>query len=623
MRKDSGGVRNSCKSMKNSCNRFIGPIMGFFQKIIHIVLNYLSSMSIQFVITASFIFVTSIAIIFVGIALTNRVQTLAEENAIVNTRQIINQVNSNLDYYLRSMMEISNHLVDIIKHNEDIPNAEMTQQMNSILATRKDIVTMAVFSSKGELVAGEPIYQVKEDINITDNDWFKATIDNPENLFFSSPHVQNIFKKQHSWVVSLSREITIRRGGKTEKGVLLVDMNFSAIDQMCQNVVLGKKGYIYILDSEGNIVYHPQQQLINAGLKSENIDDVLEHVFGRFFDVHNGKRRLITIDTVNYARWRIVGIAYMDEIVYNMKDIGGYVVWILLFGMMFSVFISFFISSKISQPIKKLERYMRMVEQGRFDIHLDIKGDAEVTNLSKTFNLMVTRIRQLMDQIVREQEAKRISELNALQAQINPHFLYNTLDSIVWMAEKGNMQEVITMVTSLARLFRISISKGRNIITVDEEIEHARNYLIIQKIRYKNKFKFEINVDDDVRKCKTLKLILQPIIENSIYHGIEYMVDEGLIIINAEKRYGMLLFEVIDNGLGIMPDILKNILSFESRSDKGSGVGVKNVHERIRLYYGADYGVQIESEPEEGTTVRIWQPFANYEKEVLISDEKN
>ncbi|MGI6122973.1 MAG: histidine kinase [Acetivibrionales bacterium] len=607
--KYDGNQPNTGKSVKNTYNNFVGVCIGLFKKLVRITLNYLRSISIQFVITASFIFVTTIAIVFVGIALTNRVRTLAEENAAVNTRQIINQVNSNLDYYLRNMMEISNHLIDIIKDNEDIPNTKLTQQMNSILATRKDIVTMAVFSSKGELVTGEPLYKVKKDINIIDSDWFTATIDNPENLFFSSPHVQNIFQRQHSWVVSLSREITFNRGGKKEKGVLLVDMNFSAIDQMCQNVTLGKKGYIYILDSAGNIVYHPQQQLINAGLKSENLDDVLEHVFGRFFDEQNGEKRLITIDTVNYARWRIVGIAYMDEIVYNMNDIGGYVVGILLFGILFSIFISLFISSKISQPIKRLEKYMKMVEQGRFDINIEIQGEAEVAHLSKSFNIMVAKIRQLMDQIMREQEAKRISELDALQAQINPHFLYNTLDSIVWMAEKDKMQEVITMVTSLARLFRISISRGRTIITVEEELEHARNYLIIQKIRYKNKFTFDIEASDEVLKCKTIKLILQPIIENSIYHGIEYMVDEGQIKIKAEKKDGMLLLEVSDNGLGIMPNILKNILSFEPHSPKGSGVGVKNVHERIRLFHGKNYGLQIESEPEEGTTVRIWQPI--------------
>jgi two-component system sensor histidine kinase YesM len=228
---------------------------------------------------------------------------------------------------------------------------------------------------------------------------------------------------------------------------------------------------------------------------------------------------------------------------------------------------------------------------------------------------MVSRIRQLMDQIVVEQEAKRKSELNALQAQINPHFLYNTLDSIVWMAENGKSEDVITMVTSLARLFRISISRGKNIITVREEIEHARNYLIIQKVRFKNKFSFNIDVDEEVIQYKTLKLILQPIIENALYHGIQYMVEEGSINISAKIAQGKLLYEIADSGLGIKPELLEKILSHDSKESGGAGVGVRNVHERIQLCYGKEYGIEIQSELEEGTTVKLWLP--------IVKDEYN
>ncbi|WP_347476663.1 sensor histidine kinase [Clostridium sp. USBA 49] len=192
---------------------------------------------------------------------------------------------------------------------------------------------------------------------------------------------------------------------------------------------------------------------------------------------------------------------------------------------------------------------------------------------------------------------------------MNPHFLYNTLDSIVWMAENGKTQDVITMVTSLARLFRISISRGRNIITVREEIEHAKNYLIIQKIRFKSKFKFNIEVEEKVLQYKTLKLILQPIIENAIYHGIEYMFEEGNITVSAKEVNGKLLYEVTDNGLGIKPDILENILSYNSKENGGAGVGIRNVHERIQLCYGKEYGLEIESELEEGTKVKLWLPI--------------
>lgn len=586
-----------------------GNTKKYFKKSFAMILNSFNIWSIQFVITVCFMFITIVAMVFVAVSLYSKFSNAAEQNASVNTRQVIDQVNLNLDYYLRSMMETSDYLNDIIYYNDDISDDTLTEQMNVILRSRKDIVTLAVFSAEGELVAGVPSYKIKDRANITGQDWFKAPLDEPANLFFSSPHVQNIFEGQHSWVVSLSREVTFKRNGQKSRGVLLVDMNFSAIDQLCQKVVLGKKGYIYIIDSKGNIVYHPQQQLINIGLKEENINDVLEHVFGTYYDQKNGEKRLIIIQTVNYCRWRIVGIAYMDEIVTTKKDISRFVGWTLVYGIFFVILISAFISSKISQPIKKLENSMKLVEEGRFDINIDIKGEAEVVQLSKTFNLMVKRIRNLMKRIVLEQEAKRKSELDALQAQINPHFLYNTLDSIVWMAENQKNDEVITMVTALARLFRISISRGKNIITVQQELEHARNYLIIQKERYKNKFKFEIEAQEEVLQCKTLKLILQPIIENAIYHGIEYMVDEGFIKISVAAVDGKLLYQVRDNGLGMKPEILETILDTEPKPSVHTGVGVKNVHQRIQLYFGKEYGLEIESELEEGTNVKIWLPI--------------
>lgn len=569
--------------------------------------------SIQFVISLSIMLITIISMAFVGIILYSKVSNLAEQNAIINTRQIIDQVNTNLDYYLRSMMEISNYLNEVIRNGADISSTNLKGQMDVILNTRKDIVTLALFSSEGKLLEGVPFYKMKDDVDITEQEWFKAPIKEPANLYFSSPHVENIYKGQHSWVVSLSRGVTVNQNGKKVKGVLLVDMNFSTIDQLCQKVNFGKKGYVYIIDSNYNIVYHPQQQLINVGLKEENLDDVREHVFGRYFDNYNGERRLITIETVNYCRWRIVGIAYMDEIAAIKKDIGNYILYLLVFGVLFVMSISAFVSAKISQPIKKLEKSMKMVEQGKFDINIDIKGEAEVAQLSKAFKLMVARIKQLMSQIVLEQEAKRISELNALQAQINPHFLYNTLDSVVWMAENGKSEDVITMTVALARLFRISISRGRNIISVRQELEHAKNYLVIQSIRYKNKFKYEIKAQEEALKCSTIKLILQPIIENSIYHGIEYMPDQGFIKISVSIKDGKLLYEISDNGLGMDKQTLDSLPSGNVKSKNGSGVGVKNVHERIQLYYGKEYGLQIESELEVGTTVYIWLPLNRYE----------
>lgn len=177
------------------------------------------------------------------------------------------------------------------------------------------------------------------------------------------------------------------------------------------------------------------------------------------------------------------------------------------------------------------------------------------------------------------------------------------------MIENEKNQEAVTMITALARLFRISISKGKNIITVKEELEHAKNYLIIQKVRYKNKFQFKIEVQEEVLNYSTVKLILQPIIENSIYHGIECSVDEGEIFIYAGIEDSKLLFMIKDTGLGMSEEQVENILVTEHRKSKGSGVGIKNVDERIKLCYGSEYGLKIDSELEVGTTVKIYLPL--------------
>lgn len=253
---------------------------------------------------------------------------------------------------------------------------------------------------------------------------------------------------------------------------------------------------------------------------------------------------------------------------------------------------------------------MEKVEQGDFSESEPIRGSHEVEQLSLRFHLMVAKVRELMHQIIREQEAKRKSELEVLQAQINPHFLYNTLNSVVRMVGNGKNEDVITTITSLSKLFRISLSRGKNIITVREELEHVRHYLIIQKMRYKQKFEYEIVVEneDEVLNCLTLKLLLQPIVENAIYHGIEHLADPGWIRIFAALIDGKVLLQVSDNGLGMSPDVLAQVKAGFYKSEEGSGVGIQNVQERIRLTFGEQYGLEIASEQEEGTIVRVWIP---------------
>lgn len=580
-----------------------------FGKIYQVLQNSFKVSSIQSVIILSFTAVAILSMFLLSIALYSMFSENAERNAAASTQQILEQVNLNLENYMNGMKEIS----DIINTNLEGNAYTNKDYLKNLLSTtsviRKDIVTMAVYTGKGELFLSNPSGGYDTTFTVTGQDWYKNALARPTEYVFQPPHVQRMFEGKRPWVVSLCRGVTVNGVGGSETWVSTVDMNFSAIEQLCKKVSLGKRGYIYIIDSFGNIIYHPQQQMIYVNLKEENIKSALNPPADSFIDNFQGERRIMTIKNMSYTGWKIVGISYLDELTENRTYFNNSIMVIVLFGFIFEVVASLFISSKITQPIKKLEKQMKKVENGDFNISLEVKGEDEVKRLSKSFNLMISRIRQLMEQIINEQQEIRKSELKALQAQISPHFLYNTLDSIVWMNENHHYEGVTTMVVALAKFFRISISRGNEIIDVADEIEHARSYLIIQQTRYKNKFDFSIEAQPEVFAHKTLKLILQPIVENAIYHGIKNLQEKGEIKIKAGIEDDKILFQVIDNGYGIKPEHLNDLLTLESSSTHSSGVGLKNVNERIKLYFGSPYGIEIISELEVGTIVNIRIPL--------------
>lgn len=572
--------------------------------------------SIQFIITAAVTLISVSAMLFVGIVLYDKFSRTAEQNVKINTEQIIEQVKINLEYYLEGTGLIFQQADDKQSQVQGVPDAKLLEQLNIIMNTRNDIVSVGIFTADGEPVLGLPNKDLRMNTGLTQQSWFRSAVDNPKHVTVSVPHVQNLYKGQYKWVVSISKGITIVRNDVTVPAVLLMDVNFKNIEDLCRRVSLGKKGYVYIIDeSAGNIVYHPQQQLIYNGLKYENVEQAIKFTYGSYIDTSNGEKRLITVKTVENIGWKIIGVSYLDEVVATKKELGGYIIWLLVFVIVVVLLISVFMSARISRPIKRLKKSMEKVEKGDFDTIIHVKGADEVEQLSRRFNLMVSRIRQLMDQIILEQEAKRKYEMEVLHAQINPHFLYNTLNSAVRMVGTGKKEDAVTTITSLSKLFRISLSKGKNIIPVRDELEHIRNYLVIQKMRFKSKFEYTIEADEEVLQYQTLKLVLQPIVENAIHHGIECMADEGMIRISAVKERDCLLFTVKDNGVGMSAETLEQLQRGTVNSPKGSGVGVRNVRDRIQLYFGEEYGLQIESQLEEGTTVMIRMPLVAEEEE--------
>ncbi len=580
--------------------------------------------SIQMILSASFTAVAVAGMLFLGLALFLRFSSTTNAQAAENSQRVLAQVNLNLDAYLRSMMRVSDTAYYRVIKDTDLAEDSLTEPLELLYENNRDaLVSISVFSAEGELIAASPLAELKNSVTPALQSWFTTAMEQIENLHFSTPHVQDLFVDpdyRYRWVVSLSRQVELTRSGAIESGVLLVDMSFSGIEQICKDVELASgSGYLYLIDGDGEIIYHPRQQLLYAGLQEENNLVAASYPDGTHRETFQDQERQVTVKTVGYTGWKLVGVMPVDGIWDNYSQVFLFFLFIVLFSVFLLIFVNLRLSEWITAPMKKLDRAVKELEAGREDVDFDVGGPHEVEHLSHSIRSMVSTMRHLTEDIIEQEEQKRRSELDVLQSQINPHFLYNTLDSVVWMTENGRTQDAVVMITSLARFFRISLSRGSNIIPIADELEHARHYLTIQKMRFKNKFSASITAEDGVESLFTIKLIVQPILENAIYHGMTYADGDGEIAVRAFREGQDVLIEVSDNGPGMPEEVVARLLDPVAQTDRpnakgsGSGIGLRNVHRRIQLTFGAAYGLTITSEPDAGTTVRIRLPALDEE----------
>ena len=270
--------------------------------------------------------------------------------------------------------------------------------------------------------------------------------------------------------------------------------------------------------------------------------------------------------------------------------------------------LSYYIPRSITMPITRISRVTDQVAKGNLSVRAAAESGAEARMLSDSLNAMIDKINELLDQVTTEQIRLRKAEFELLQAQINPHFLYNTLDSIIWMAEGKKNEEVVIMTASLARLLRQSISNEDELVTVGQEIEYVRSYLTIQKMRYKDKLEFEIKADPSITQVPIIRLVLQPLVENAIYHGLKYKDSKGLLTVHGYMKGENAVIDITDDGVGMDEETLKHIYDKHKVNYRSNGVGVYNVQQRLVLYYGKDYGIIYHSEKGKGTTASVVIP---------------
>ena len=562
-----------------------------------------------------------IAVLLIVISIYSRLSSQLSDTVKRENISLVNRVGSSMEVYLRNIMKLSDTIYYGIIKNVNLSEESINEEMTLLYNNNKDqVLNIALISKEGEPISVVPAARFRKNFDVGEEEWFVNALNKTENIHFTRPHVQKLFEKGNNgykWVISMSRAVEITNGGSTEQAVLLIDMVYQGLDSVLDEVSLGNGGYIYLIDSTGEIIWHPKFELIASGRVKENNLVAATYSDGSIEEEFNNTARTVVIKTVGYTGWKLVGVIKGTGISLNTIKTRLFIVFVIFLIVFIVVFINSYISFRVTDPIRELEKSVKKLEEGNLDADIYMGGSYEIQHLGKSVQDMKYRIKGLMQDIVTEHEEKRKSEFDSLQAQINPHFLYNTLDVIVWQIENEKQSEAVHTVTALARFFRLSLGKGKNIVTVKAEIDHVKNYLMIQHMRFKNKFDYEFEVDEDVLELSSLKLMLQPLVENAIYHGMEFMDGDGLIKISTWREADELYLSVTDNGLGMTEDKVSLVLEGKSNSGngRGSGIGVKNVNERIKLYFGEDYGLKIDSEPDVGTTIIIHLPAKKYEEE--------
>jgi len=573
--------------------------------------------SIQSVIFATVaVLILSAVVIVTGVSM-KFTNTSIFENSSEYTHTIIQQMNQNIDSYIDYMENIaylisSNEDVQDYLFDEKIDNEgryRILNQLQTILDSRSDIRNVGIISKNGRMLINDGSKSVNQDLDLNTQEWYATALEKPNGPILTSSHVQHIISGERPWVITLSRGIRDRSGSGEKEGVFFIDLNYSAISGLCDQSTVGTKGYAFILDAKGNIVYHPQQQQLYNELQTENISLIMDTDEDTVLTGTGNDGKLYSISRSEKTGWTVVDCTNVKELLSKSRQAQSVYVLTAIILVIVALLFSRFMARSITLPIQKLRDSMKKVQEGDFsvsDVVVDSKN--EIGSLTKSFDVMTHRIHELMEQNVHEQEEKRKSELKALQSQINPHFLYNTLDSIIWMAEGKKNEEVVLMTASLARLLRQSISNEDEVVPIANEVEYARGYLTIQKMRYKDKLEFQIEVDSSILYIPLIKLVLQPIIENAIYHGLKYKESKGLLIVKGFMKDGNAVLQVIDDGVGMDEETLAHIYDKHKVNYHSNGVGVYNVQKRLKLYYGEDYGITYTSELGKGTTATITIP---------------
>ena len=459
--------------------------------------------NIQSIILSVLMTLSLVTVTVMGFLLYHRFKLASDKSAVANTEMTVESTIDRLNSSLLDLRQISDAANYNIVQEYDISSQEFTRQFSMLYETNVDkIQSLALYGYDGMLIESEPVATVKDNVKVADQKWYQDARSEIENIHFSTPHVQNLFDDgtfRYHRVVSLSRSVDINDGSTSGSGVLLVDMKYSVLEDMLERINETSSGiYYYLCSRDGEIIYHPRWTEINRGLFKEKNNKVASYEDGIYEMKTDGQKENIVVGSVAYTGWKLIGVVPESVQETSINKFRYYIITTILILVMMLLQVNRFISRKISRPIRELDESVKAYEAGAMpDIY--IGGSAEIRHLGYSVQKSYEQIEALMKEIIQQQTERRKSELDALQSQINPHFLYNTLESITWMIEAQRNKEAVVMISELAKLLRVSLSRGKTIISIGDELQHSRSYMNIQRVRYKERFKVEFLIDEEIK----------------------------------------------------------------------------------------------------------------------------
>ncbi len=523
-----------------------------------------------------------------------------------NTRKTIQQSGQFITSYLQKVKQTTSSLAENekIKTYAQIPSQENAEQLwqlfATILKTDSDLVSAILVTKDGNLISTDPELTMKTSADMMKEKWYQDAIHKGAMPILTPARRTVSHTTGEKWVISIMQEVVDKDGKNL--GVVRLDIGYKTLEAYLDQLQLGKEGFTFIVDANHDFVYHPKKAVYSSHAEMK--------AMAPYLSVKNGyvksKQAYVSQYQIPNSGWTLIGVSSMEQlhavqtqILWSFIGTGLFALGVCLIGI-------WFVLRLWIKPLRDLQATILMVGSGHSDLRANETGSPELVDLARQFNIMLDRIDQLMIAVKEEEQNVRRYELQALSSQINPHFLYNTLDTIVWMAEFNDSKRVVKVTKSLAKYFRLALNQGHEQISLKDEIDHVRQYLFIQKQRYGEKLQYEIKELKQYDDYKIPKLILQPLVENAIYHGIKEMNRQGMIRVSVSENDTQLIVSIYDNGRGFVASETTNATLVRL-----GGVGLKNVDQRLQLQFGKSYHMEIKTEENTYTEIRLYFPKAN------------